>query len=111
MKVIIPEKKLEEIAFKYLDKIFENLERSKGKDSDIVFKYHGKEYGVIGWEKMGNLWVYDKFVNNISSIIPIEKTKILKIISRYIKDRYKLEVDCVMLLNNKSDYMLKIDRI
>ena len=92
MKVIIPEKKLEEIAFKYLDKIFENLERSKGIDSDIVFKYHGKEYGVIGWEKMGNLWVYDKFVNNISSIIPIEKTKIESIIGKYVENKYNLEV-------------------
>ena len=61
MKVIIPEKKLEEIAFKYLDKIFENLERSKGKDSDIVFKYHGKEYGM--------LWFFQLMVNSTYTIM------------------------------------------
>ena len=49
MKVIIPEKKLEEIAFKYLDKKFVNLEKVKGESFNIVFKYPGEEYGILGW--------------------------------------------------------------
>ena len=38
-KIIITENRLEELTFKYLDKKFENLEQSKGKYYDIVFKF------------------------------------------------------------------------
>ena len=92
MKVIIPEKKLEEIAFKYLDKKFVNLEKVKGESFNIVFKYPGEEYGILGWEKSGSLWIYYKLIDNISSFIPIEKSEIQKIIGRYVKDRYNLKV-------------------
>ena len=92
MKVIIPEKKLEEIVFKYLDKRFEKLEKVKGKYFDIDFKYPGEEYGILGWEKSGLLWIYYKLIDDIFSFIPIEKSEIQKIIGRYVKDRYNLEV-------------------
>ena len=101
MKVIIPEKKLEEIVFKYLDKRFEKLEKIKGKYYDIVFKYPGEEYGILGWEKSGMLLIYYKLIDNISSFIPIEKSEIQKIIGRYVEDRYNLKVTNTLFLHIK----------
>jgi tetrahydromethanopterin S-methyltransferase subunit G len=92
MKITISENRIEQLIFKYLDKIFEKLEKVKGKYYDIVFKYPGEEYGILGWEKSGMLWIYYKLIDNISSIIPIEKSEIQKIIGRYVEDRFNLEV-------------------
>ena len=92
MKITISENRIEQLIFKYLDKRFEKLEKVKGKYYDIVFKYPGEEYGILGWEKSGMLWIYYKLIDNISSIIPIEKSEIQKIIGRYVEDRYNLEV-------------------
>ena len=99
MKVIIPEKKLEEIVFKYLDKRFEKLEKVKGESFNIVFKYPGEEYGILGWEKSGSLWVYHKLIDNIFSFIPIEKSEIQKIIGRYVEDRFNLKVRFTFAVN------------
>ena len=94
MKVIIPENRLEQIIFKYLDVKFKDLEQSKGEYSDIniVFKYLGGERGILGWEKSGMLWIYHKLISNIFSFIPIEKTEIESIIGKYAENRYNLEV-------------------
>ena len=92
MKITISENRIEQLIFKYLDKKFVNLEKVKGKYYDIVFKYPGEEYGILGWEKSGMLWIYYKLIDNISSIIPIEKSEIQKIIGRYVEDRFNLEV-------------------
>ena len=111
MKVIIPENRLEQIIFKYLDVKFKDLEQSKGKYYDIVFKYPGEDYGTLEWEKSGSLWIYYKLINNISSFIPIEKPEIQKIIGRYVEDRYNLKVTNTNNGFNRLKRMLKIDRI
>ena len=111
MKVIIPENRLEQIIFKYLDVKFKDLKQSKGKYYDIVFKYPGEDYGTLGWEKSGSLWIYYKLINNISSFIPIEKPEIQKIIGRYVEDRYNLKVTNTFLFYGKSYKKLKIDTI
>ena len=92
MKITISENRIEQLIFKYLDKRFEKLEKVKGESFNIVFKYPGEEYGILGWEKSGSLWIYHKLIDNIFSFIPIEKSEIQKIIGRYVKDRYNLEV-------------------
>ena len=92
MKVTISENRIEEIIFKYLDKRFEKLEKVKGKYSGIVFKYPGEEFGILGWDKTGDLYIYYKLIDNIFSFIPIKKTEIEKIIGRYVGSRYNLEV-------------------
>ena len=101
MKITISENRIEQLIFKYLDKKFVNLEKVKGKYYDIVFKYPGEEYGILGWEKSGMLWIYYKLIDNISSIIPIEKSEIQKIIGRYVEDRFNLEVRNTQFLQNK----------
>ena len=98
MKITISEDRIEQLIFKYLDKRFEKLEKIKGKYYDIVFKYPGEEYGILGWEKSGMLLIYYKLIDNISSFIPIEKSEIQKIIGRYVEDRYNLKVRNTQLL-------------
>ena len=97
MKVIIPETKLEEILFKYLDVMFKDLEQSKGVYNDIVFKIPGEEYGQLGWDRPSNLYIYWKLIENIFNFIPIEKTEIKKIIGMYVGSRYKLEVKNILM--------------
>ena len=98
MKVIIPEKRLEQMIFKYLDVKFKDLEQVKGNYYDIVFRFPDVEYGILGWNRPGDLYIYRKLIDNIFSFIPIEKTEIDKIISRYIGSRYNLEVRDTLIL-------------
>ena len=91
MKVIIPENRLEEIIFKYLDVNFKDLEQIKGRIVPKIFKLPNEEFGIMGKEGK-RLLVNFKLTNKILSFIPIKKTEILKIIGRYVEDRYNLEV-------------------
>ena len=101
MKITISEDRIEQLIFKYLDKRFEKLEKVKGESFNIVFKYPGEEYGILGWDKSGSLWIYYKLIDNISSFIPIEKSEIQKIIGRYVEDRYNLKVTNTLFLHIK----------
>ena len=101
MKITISEDRIEQLIFKYLDKRFEILEKVKGESFNIVFKYPGEEYGILGWEKSGMLLIYYKLIDNISSFIPIEKSEIQKIIGRYVEDRYNLKVTNTLFLHIK----------
>jgi hypothetical protein len=96
MKVIIPENRLEQIIFKYLDKKFKNLEQSKGKYYDIVFNFPNEKFGIMGLDRIGVrigvLFIYHKLIDNIFSFIPIERSEIKNIIGKYVEDRYNLEV-------------------
>jgi len=91
MKVIIPENRLEQLIFKYLDVKFKDLEQSRGEYCDIVFKLPDEKVGILGWES-GVLYIYHKLINNIFSFIPIKKTEIESIIVKYVENRYNLEV-------------------
>ena len=51
MKVIIPENRLEQILFKYLDVKFKDLEQVKGRYVDIVFRFPDEQAGIMGWSK------------------------------------------------------------
>ena len=92
MKYTINENRLEQMVFKFLDSKFENLEQVKGKYYNIIFRFPGEKYGVLGWKKSGDLGIYYEFINDIFSFFPIEKTDIKKIIGRYVEDRYNLRV-------------------
>ena len=94
MKVIIPENRIEQLIFKYLDVKFKDLEQSKGEYSDIniVFKYPSEERGILGWEKPGDLYIRYKLIDTIFQFIPIENNEIESIIGKYVENRYNLEV-------------------
>ena len=51
MKVIIPENRLDEFFFKYLDVKFKDLEQVKGRYVDIVFRFPDEQAGIMGWSK------------------------------------------------------------
>ena len=99
MKITISENRIEQLIFKYLDKRFEKLEKVKGESFNIVFKYPGEEYGILGCEKSCLLLIYYKLIDNISSFIPIEKSEIQKIIGRYVEDRFNLKVRFTFAVN------------
>jgi hypothetical protein len=101
MKVIIPENRLEQLIFKFLDVKLKDLEQFKGKYYDIVFRYPNEKYGILGWDKSGKLYIYRKLIDNIFLFIPIEKTEIKKIIGRYVGSRYNLEVRDTVFLNHR----------
>ena len=91
MKVIIPENRIEQLIFKYLDVKLKDLVQSKGEYCDIVFRLPDEKVGILGWES-DVLYIYHKLINNIFSFIPIEKTEIESIIGKYVEDRYNLKV-------------------
>ena len=92
MKVIIPENRVEQIIFKYLDVKFKDLEQSKEMYYDIFFKFPDKDFGILGWENPDVLYIYYELIDNIFQFIPIEKTKIESIIGKYVENKYNLEV-------------------
>jgi hypothetical protein len=98
MKVIIPENRLEQFIFKYLDVRFKDLEQAKGRFVEIVFKFPGEQAGIMGWSKNDDsnrtlLSIYHKIIDDIFSLIPIEKREIVNMIGRYIENRYNLIVN------------------
>ena len=98
MKVIIPENRLDEFFFKYLDVKFKDLEQVKGRYVDIVFRFPDEQGGIMGWSKNDDsnetfLSIYYKIIDDIFSLIPIEKREIVNIIGRYIENRYNLIVN------------------
>ena len=54
MKVIIPENRLEQIIFKYLDVKFKDLEQSKGGSHDIIFKIVDNKNFIIRCIRVGD---------------------------------------------------------
>ena len=92
MKYIITESKLNNIIFKYLDMKYGALEQKKGNYTDIVFYFPGEEYGVLGWSKSEGLRVYYKLRNEISDYFGLESDDSLRVIGKWVEDRYNLKV-------------------
>jgi len=86
------ESKIDKIIFKYLDIKYGVLEQEKGKYSDIVFTFPGEEYGVIGWKKSGDLFVYYKINDEISNYFGMESDDSLRVIGKWVEDRHNLKV-------------------
>jgi hypothetical protein len=47
MKVVIPENRLEQIIFKYLDTKLKDVEQLEGQYFDVLFRIPGHEYGIM----------------------------------------------------------------
>jgi hypothetical protein len=92
MKYIITESRLENIVFKYLDMKYGTLEQKKGKYSDIIFDFPDEEYGILGWEKSGNLYVFHKLRDEISKYFGLDNNDSLRVIGKWVEDRYNLKV-------------------
>jgi len=92
MKYIITENRLNNIIFKYLDIKYGALEQKKGEYSDIVFVFPDDECGLLGWRKSGYLTIFVYLRNEISNYFGLEKVDSLKVIGKWVEDRYNLEV-------------------
>jgi hypothetical protein len=93
MKYIIPENRLQNIIFKYLDDKLNGFEWRKGKYSDIVLELPGEEYGLMGWEKPGTLYVYWEIDEFIKRMFSVQESESLDVIGRYVESRYNLKVN------------------
>ena len=92
MKYIITENRLNSIIFKYLDVKYGALEQKKGKYYDIVFHFPGEEYGKLGWEKSGVLYVFYELMDEISDYFGLESNDSLRVIGKWVEGRYNLKV-------------------
>ena len=92
MKYIITESKLDKFIFQYLDMKLNGIEKIRGKHVDIVFGFPNEEYGILGWEKPGNLYVGHEIVNEIKTLFGMKRSDTLDVFGRYVEDRYNLEV-------------------
>jgi hypothetical protein len=107
MKYIITESKLNNIIFKYLDMKYGALEQKKGRYSDIVFTFHGEEYGVLGWEKSGDLYVCYELRYEISNLFGLENVNSLRVIGKWVEDKYNLKVTNTYSQLNNMQYLVE----
>ena len=93
MKNIIPQDKIDNIVFRYLDNTLKNLEKRNAKYyKGIVYGFPDKEYGVLGYENTGTLYIYHELIEEISNGFGLKKSDSKSIIGRWASDRLQLEV-------------------
>jgi len=110
MKYIIPQDKLDKIVFKYLDNTLKGLERKNAKYYDgFVFTFPDKEYGILGYENNGTLYVYYELIGEISNGFGLEDFDSESIIGRWVGDRLQLEVKNTKELRYNNYFLLVID--
>ena len=107
MKYIITESKLNNIIFKYLDTKYDALEQKKGRYSDIVFTFPGEEYGVLGWDKSGDLYVCYELRYEISNLFGLENVNSLRVIGKWVEGKYNLRVTNTYSQLNNMQYLVE----
>jgi len=111
MKYIIPESKLDKIVFRYLDNILKNLEKRKPKYfKGYVFAYPNEEFGILGWDTDGTLYIYEELIDEISNGFGLNRNDSKSIISRWASDRLQLEVKNTWSFSSTS-YFEASDRL
>ena len=110
MKYIIPQDKLDNIVFKYLDTTLKRLEKRKSKYfEDIVFGYPDEEWGILGLQNDGTLFIYYELIDEISSGFGLDINDSKSIIGRWVSDRYQLEVRNTVDVFTRHHTLLAID--
>ena len=87
------------------------LEQKMSKYYDILFYFPGEEYGVLGWKKTGNLYVYYELRDEISNYFGLDSNDSLRVIGKWVEDRYNLKVINTFWSQNLWLFSLKIDTI
>ncbi len=96
-KITIPENKLEQMIFKYLDTKFKDVKKSEGQYFDVIFKIPGYDIGMVGYNNLSNvLNINGKLIDDVFSFVPIEKMKIMELIANYIVMKYRVNITRVM---------------
>jgi hypothetical protein len=109
MKYIITENRLNNLIFKFLDVKLDGIGQKKGEYVDIVFAFPDKEYGIMGWEKSGVLYIFYKLMDEISDFFGLEKDDSLRVIGKWVEDRHNLKVINIMIERLAHVSSLKIE--
>jgi len=110
MKYIIPQDKIDKIVFKYLDTTLKGLEKRKPMHyKGIVFSYPDEEYGILGYENDGTLYIYGGLIDEISNGFGLEDFDSESIIGRWVGDRLQLEVKNTITVTIGARVELAID--
>jgi hypothetical protein len=93
MKYIIPQDKLDNVVFKYLDLNLRNLEKRKAKFyKGIVYGFPDEEDAILGYRNDGILYVYYELIEEISNGFGLKDSDSKSIIGRWVSDRLQLDV-------------------
>jgi hypothetical protein len=92
MKYIIPQNKIDNIIFRYLDLNLKGLEKKKAKHYEgIIFAYPDEKHGILGYENNGTLYIYKGHIDEISSTFGLDESDSESVIGRWVSDRFQLE--------------------
>ncbi len=93
MKYKITQDQLDKLAFPFLDREFEGIEKYNVKYFDgIVFKKPDEEYGVLAYKKDGTLLIHYDIIKKINSFFSLNYRDTLSLIKRWAEDRLQIEV-------------------
>ena len=110
MKYIISENKIDKIIFKYLDNNLKGFEKRKANHYEgFVFAFPNEEYGILGYENNGALYVYYGLIEEISNGFGLNQSDSKSVITRWVSDRLQLEVINTYVLYVHPHYQLAID--
>ena len=75
-----------------MDAKLDGIEARKGEYVDIIFVFPDEEYGMLGWKKSGDLFVFYKLRDEISNYFGLEVDDSLRVIGKWVEDRHNLKV-------------------
>ena len=68
------------------------VKRKPAHYKGIVFAYPNDQYGTLGWENDGTLYIDFDLINEISSKFNMNNSDSESIIGKWVSDRFQLEV-------------------
>ena len=110
MKYIIPQGKIDELVFKFLDDVLKDLVKKRAKYfNGVVFTYPNEKHGMFGLENDLILWIHEDLINVISSNLKLSKPDSESLISQWFSNKYQINVKQVKNFNLAIPNWLKID--
>ena len=99
MKYKIPQDRLDNIVFKYLDLNLKGLEKKKNYRGfgGIVFAYPNEDYAKLGFER-GILYVNHEIINEITDNFGLKDDDSRELFGRWASNRFQIEVKSISKL-------------
>ena len=109
MNYIIPESRLHQVIFKYLD--MQNLIKTDVKvhfyDGFYFTRNKGDEYCIMGYNKLnGTLTIYSGFVDEVSNMFSLSNEEMSQAISLWIENDFDVEVTKTNVEDQKYHFFL-----
>ena len=89
MKYIIPQSRLNELIFKYLD--MQDMSVTKYANAIFFAENVGDKYGVLKYDN-GYLYILKRFVDKISNMFSLPEEDIEWIISSWVENTFDVKV-------------------